>query len=82
MVGDDVTGPVEPPGRELVEHLALVRHAGDDPVERREAIGGDEQPLSVREGVRHADLAVAAIVERQVDVAQGCGRGEHQRSAA
>ncbi len=48
VVGDDVTGLLEPPRRELVEHLTLVGHAGDDAVEGGQPIGRDEQPVPVR----------------------------------
>ena len=68
VVGHDVGGLGEPPRGELVEDLALVPHAGDDPVERREAIGRDEQAVTVAEGVGHAHLADPAIGQRQVDV--------------
>ena len=59
-------------------------HAGDDPVEGGEPVGGDEQPVPVRERVRHADLAVAPIVERQVDVVEGepVSRTSASRSSA
>ncbi len=66
MVGNDVGGVLEPPPRELVEHLALERHPSDDAVERRQTIGGDEETSVVGEGVRHANLADAAIAERQL----------------
>ncbi len=82
MVVDEVAGLFEPPGGELVEDLPLVRHAGDDPVERRETVGGDEHPVPVGERVRHTDLAVPSIVEREFDVGEWCRRRRHQRSAA
>ena len=68
MIGDDIAGSLEPPRAELVEHLTLVRHAGDHPVERREAVGGDEQALAAAVGIRNADLAVSAVAERKIDV--------------
>ena len=84
VVVDDVGGVFEPPGRELVEHLPLVRHAGDDPVERGEAVGGDEQPIAVGQAVRHADLADASVVERELDVGERgrrWGRGHRCHNA-
>ncbi len=50
VVGHDVSGVLEPPPRQLVEHLALVGHARNDPVERRQAVGGHEQPPVDRAG--------------------------------
>jgi hypothetical protein len=61
VVGDDVVGVGEPPRGQLVEHLALVGHGGDDAVERREPVGGDEQAVTVGQGERRAHLAVASI---------------------
>ena len=45
MVRHDVGGLLEPPGRQLVQHLALVGHPGDDPIECRQPVRGDEEPL-------------------------------------
>ena len=46
MIRDDVARLVEPEGGQLCEHLAFVGDAGaEDVVERRDAIGGDEQQL-------------------------------------
>ena len=66
VVGHDVGRLREPPRGELVQHLTLVGNAGDDAVERRQPVGGDEEPARVAGGVvaelvRHAHLAVAAI---------------------
>ena len=44
VVGDDVGRLSEPPHGELVEHLTLVAHRSEHPVEGREPVGGDEQP--------------------------------------
>jgi hypothetical protein len=73
VVGDDVAGVGEPPRRQLVEHLALVGHGGDDAVECRQTVGGDEQTVAVGQGERRAHLAVASVGQREVD----CGEGVH-----
>ncbi len=83
VVVDDVRGLLEPPRRQLVEDLALVRDAGDDAIEGRQSIGRDEQPLTASvaaERVRHPDLAVASVVERQVDLGERRGAGDGGRS--
>ncbi len=67
VVGDHVGGALEPPRRQLIEHLALVRHAGQHPIERREPVGRDDQASIVAARPRAAHLAVAPVVEREVD---------------
>jgi hypothetical protein len=73
VVGHDRTGAIEPPCGELVEHLTLVRDGGDDAVERRQPVGGDEQQLRGRPFVRHTNLSCASIGERQLDLVERGG---------
>ena len=68
MVVDEVGDLPEPPCRQLVEHLALVRHACQDTIEGRQAIGGDDQALLVTARPRSANLAVAPVGERELDL--------------
>ena len=56
VVVDDVADLLEPPGAQLVEHLALVGDRTEDAVESRNAVGGDQNALAIR-GVDVADLA-------------------------
>ncbi|ABA49009.1 hypothetical protein BURPS1710b_0998 [Burkholderia pseudomallei 1710b] len=76
MVRDDVREPVEPEVRHLVQHAALVRNRlAHDDVERRQAIGRDDQELVVAERVVVADLA--ATEERQ-RAQRGFVKGRHR----
>ena len=79
MVRDQVGGLFEPPRRQLVEHLPLVGHAGEDAIERREAVGGDDQAALVAERPRGADLAVPTVGERQVGLHEGFEQADPHR---
>ncbi|MNY53601.1 hypothetical protein D3C86_1893680 [compost metagenome] len=60
MVRHDVRQLAEPEVGHLVQHAALGRdRLAQDNVERREAVGGDDQQLVVANGVVVADLAMA-----------------------
>ncbi len=64
MVGDDVGEVVEPEQRELGEDASLVGDAGgQNVVEGRNPVGGDEEQLLVADGVDVADLAAGVKVE-------------------
>ncbi|MCY1236217.1 hypothetical protein D9M72_488630 [compost metagenome] len=65
VVRHDVREFAEPEVRHLVQHAALVgdRLAHDD-VERRQAVGGDDQQLVIADGVVVAHLAVAQQRQR------------------
>ncbi len=47
---------------------------GDDPIERRQPVGRDEDPSPVRQRVGDADLAVTPIVEGEIEVEQWFGQ--------
>jgi hypothetical protein len=58
VIGHDVTGAGEPEHRNLVQHTALSRdRIGQHDVERREAIGRDDQHVIVVHGIDIAYLA-------------------------
>ncbi len=58
VVGDDLGEVVEPEQRNLVEHPSLVRDAGgQNVVEGRDAVGGDEKQLLITDGVNITHLA-------------------------
>ena len=52
-----VSGLIEPPRGQLIQHLALVWHARQNPIERRQPISGDEQSLAVLQLVPVPHLA-------------------------
>ena len=77
MVGDDVTGFVEPEIADLAQHLALAGdRVGQHHVERAEAVGGHDQQALVTEVEHVADLAAVTQVEAgQVRFEQGRRHG-------
>src|SRR5688572_6586259 len=71
MRSSEVAELLEPPGREARQHGALVGDGlVEDHVERREAVGGDEQEVAVVDLVRLADFP--AVDEGQALDVGGC----------
>ena len=66
-------GLLEPPGAQLVEHLALEGNGAQDAVEGRYTVGGDQDPLPFS----HVDIPHLAFQARpefgQVHAPEGVG---------
>ena len=64
VIGDDFGEEIEPEQGKLGEDASLVGDAGgQDVVEGRDAVGGDEKQLLIVDGVDVADLAAGVKVE-------------------
>lgn len=73
--GEDGVELVEPPGGELVQHLAFVRGRAKDAVESREAVGGDEEEFPRLGAVDVADFAGHFAGEREIGGGEGVEEG-------
>ena len=76
VIGHNVVGSGEPPGRQLVQNLALVGDSAKHPVECAYPVGGDEQATLTRQPPTFSDLSRTVIGEIKSDRKQVC-RGAH-----
>jgi len=75
MICDHIARLLEPPGAELVEHLALEWDDPQDAIEGGDAIGGDQHALPI-DHVDVAHLALQTLAQmRQIDARQGIRNG-------
>ena len=81
LVRDDVAEPVEPEVGQLGQDLALARdRVGQDDVEGRQAVAGDDQQRVGVDGVDVADLAAAEELQAfDGRFEEGVGHGSDQR---
>ena len=49
MIGDNVTGLLEPPGGELIQNLSFIRNTRKNSIECGKAIGGDYEAFAIRQ---------------------------------
>jgi hypothetical protein len=66
VVGDHIIRLIEPPRRKLIQHLAFVGHACQNPIECRQPIGGDKQPVAVLQLIPLTHLACLLAGQGQV----------------
>ena len=63
VIGDDVLGLFEPPGRKTIEDLPLIRQRAEDAIKGADAVGHHDIPLAVRD-VAVANLALVLASKR------------------
>jgi hypothetical protein len=66
MIGDDVFCLLEPPSRELIEHLSLVWDFGENAVKRGESVRGDDESFAVGQVIPLADFACLLVGKGKV----------------